>query len=308
MQRKNGFLDLDNYFLENYKLNIIKNLVENKIVEEIDEKYFWFTMDDDKYMFKECYMKEECYIELISMKMLQRIGYDCAFYDLAKFNGMEGVITKDFKKQGHTYISGSTLIDEYYTEEISDNIYDRIYALKKKMREHNNLEDIWNILEKRYSSYPNKREIIENIMNEMIKRFLFYILTKQWDNAAHNWIVDETDTTATLAPIFDNQKMLGLASVKKDKPVSLKVDEFNKNDNVTELKKLFKQSGDEVFEEFKRIYEILTPEALNEIITEIENETGYSIDSNITSEIISDYTSNYNDLGVIFEEELSSKR
>jgi len=308
MQRNKGFIDLDNYFLKKYGLSRIKDLVNENHVKEIDEKYFWFTIEQDKYMFKECYMKEECYIELISMKMLQKIGYDCAFYDLAKLNGMDGVITKDFKIEGHTYISGSTLIDEYYPEEISDNMYDRISGLKRKIRDHNNLEDIWNILEKRYDSYPNKRKIIENIMNDMVKRFLFYIITKQWDNAAYNWIIDETNDNAKLTPIFDNQKMLGLASIKKDKPVSLKVDEYNNDGNVTELKKLFIQSNAEVYNEFKRIYEILTPETLKEIIIEIENETDYIIDSNIKIEIIGEYTSNYNDLSVIFEEELSAKR
>jgi len=63
-----------------------------------------------------------------------------------------------------------------------------------------------------------------------------------------------------------------------------------------------------VYNEFKRIYEILTPETLKEIIIEIENETDYIIDSNIKIEIIGEYTSNYNDLSVIFEEELSAKR
>lgn len=296
----NGYIDLDSYLLEKYGSVAIKN---NSDINR-DSNIIIITINNAIYYFKSC-SKEEAFKEMLADKMLEYLGIEHACYDLACINGEYGVISPNFKDSNYNYISGDDLIYEYYNE---NNLDKKEFNFDK----FNNLIDVWNLLEIRYNCYPNKEVIVKNIMYNLNEKFMFDIITCQWDGASYNWMIAENSSYAKLAPVYDNQKMLDGLDYDKNKNLNIKVDEFNQArteyDNLVELKKYLNYSSEEFVQIFKNMFKSLTPANIKWMLITIESELIIKIPHKIKESILARYTYNYNQIEKILEEELSKKR
>lgn len=301
IERNNeGFIKLDDYLYEKYNDVSLKR---NKDIKEDGHSYI-ITIENTIYYFKSC-LTEESYKELLADKMLEYLGIDHACYDLACINGEYGVISQNFKDSNYNYISGDDLIYEYYNE---NNLDKKEFDFDK----YNNLTDIWNLLEIRYNCYPNKEKIVKSIMYNLNEKFMFDIITCQWDGASYNWMIAENSTYAKLAPVYDNQKMLDGLDYDKSKNLNIKVDEFNpartEYDNLVELRRYLNYSSEEFRQLFINMFKSLTPTNIKWMIITIESELRIKIPHKIKESILARYTYNYNQIEKVLEEELSKKR
>lgn len=304
--RKNGYLDFDSYLYDTYNEVSVKNILLEK---EKDSSIFWIEVNGNQYMFKPC-TKKEAVKELLAAEMLEYVGYEHASYDLACINGEYGVITRNLKKDYCNYISGDELIGTYY-EHIDPNVDKSKNDYEDRF---NNLSDIWDMLEIRYYSHPNKNNIVKNIMSGLVEQFMFDILICQWDGAAYNWVIEESDNYAKLFPIHDNEKMLDGLNQAYEFNSNLKVEEDSdshtrtKNNYYKEIRKFLSYSDDRFVNEFKNLLNSLSPNNIRYMIIGIENKIGEKIDYKIKNEIISMYEYLHAKLSEILEEELSIKR
>lgn len=302
--RKNGYLDFDSYLFETYNNVDVKNILLEK-----NDDALWIEINGKEYMFKNC-TKKEAIKEILAAEMLEYVGIEHASYDLACINGEYGVITRNLKKDYCNYISGDDLIATYYEFIDPDVIKDK----DDYDNRFNNLEDIWDMLEIKYYSHPNKKNMVKEIMHGLTEKFMFDILTCQWDGAPYNWIIEESADYAKLFPIHDNEKMLDGLNTGYDFISNLKVEEdYDKHKRTKykyfdEAKKFLQYSDSRFVDEFKNLLETLTPNNIRYLLIGIENKIGGKIDFKIKNEIISMYEYLYNKLIGILQEELSIKR
>lgn len=296
-----GYLDLDSYLVEKYGSVSIKN---NPDIEE-NEGLKIITINGNKYYFKPC-SKEESVKEILCSSMLDYVGIDHAVYNLCALNGEYGIISKNFKDINYDYITGDELIYEYYNNNANTS------QEKFDFDKHNNLIDIWNLLEIRYNYYPNKEAIVRNIMRGINEKFIFDIITCQWDGASYNWMIAENSTYAKFAPIYDNQKMLDGLDYDSLKNKNIKVENFDSSrenyDNLEELRKYLNYSSEEFRNIFLNMFKSLNPNNVKWIIISIENELGIKFEHKIKESIISRYNYNYQNIQRVLEEELIKKR
>lgn len=297
-----GYIKLDSYLYEKYNRISIKN---NPSIEIIDNLYI-IEINNQKYYFKTC-KKEDAIKEILADKMLEYIGFDHANYDLACINGEYGVISRNFKKDEYRYLSGDELIAQYYyaidKDADSDNLcYDK----------YNNMTDIWDMLEVKYEYHPNKENIVKNIMYGLNEKFIFDIITCQRDGASYNWMIEENDMYARLAPIYDNETMLDGLSYDENKNTNIKVEEFNDERteyrNLDELRKYLNYSSDYFVEQFKTAFNSLSPKNIKWLLITIEFNLNIKIDHKIKESILSRYNYNYQMINNVLNEELAKKR
>lgn len=307
IDRKNGYIDLDSYLLEKYGTVNIKQIAKTQDIIE-DGNFYWLTINNQKYMFKSC-TEEEGIKEILASEMLNYVGYDHAEYDLASINGEFGVITRNLKKDYYRYYSGEQLISDYH-EYIDDSIDTKNDYYESRF---NNLSDIWDMLELKYNSYPNKNSIIKKIMDKLVEKFMFDILICQWDGASYNWIIEESENNATLFPLHDHQKMLDGLNLERTINSNIKVEEFDVDqrksyDNIQELKKFLNYSSEYYLDEFKRLLISLTPNNIKFLLIGIENNLSYKISTKIKNIILYRYGYVHESLVKVLEEEQSIKR
>lgn len=221
--RKNGYLDLDNYFLERMGRSFKQQeLFQYKIIaEELDggSDKFWILSDKGEKiaLFKQqlSYTKES-YAELFSEEVCKILDIPTAHYDLATFKGKYGVISYNFIEDYDSYYAGYDIIADFYEEvllkdEKISNLYkidsnDDIDSVTDKL---NNLEDIWTILEDYYHDNPRKKEIVSNIVNHLIDKLIFDIIMINVDDHCDNWGVLDNK----LSPMFDNARVLNMHNI-----------------------------------------------------------------------------------------------
>lgn len=301
IERQNGYLDLDQYFLDTYNEMNLKILIRRGIVKENNYKLYEFKTEKANYYFK-LSTHEEAIKELLANKMLDFVGYEHVDYDMAKFNGMYGVITKDFKKENCEYYSGDNLIEENYR-------YIDPKAKKINYLKYNNLEAIWDLLEVKYGQNPNKKNIIKNVMQKISEKFLFDIIINQSDGDSHNWMIEENESFTTLAPIYDNQKMLKSEEINDEYNTNIKVNETDEEYNNKKQLELFLSYSSSYFRhEFERLMNYLTPGSVKYMFNDIEALIDFKIDNKIKNRILSLYACNYNELLNILANENTIKR
>lgn len=302
IQRKNGYLDFDSYLKQAYGRKSIQPILDKKRTSK--EGNCWINILNQTYMFKPC-DKEEVLKELLAAEMLEYIGIEHAQYDMAYMHGTYGVITKDLKKENCCYVTGTKLIEDYCSyidpKVDKDNInYSRF----------NNLEDIWTMLELKYFAYPNKRYMIKNVVEKICEKFIFDILCCQWDGADYNWIIEESQNSVTLFPLYDHSKMLDGLDLKIAKNENIMVEQMDRKtyDNVEELKKFFGYSNEHFQDLFLNMFEALDPDNIRRFMIAIEREIQYKFEDKLKLSILSRYSYNYQRIKKMLEEEFSIKR
>lgn len=263
--RTNGFLE-------------IEHLIDKE--QTFTEK--WGTRNK-VWLNKEILFKEntegtyESYCEIFNMYLLKQCGLNYSYYDLANYEGQNGVITKNVLFEDEFMIDGSHIIseDESYT--------------KRELIEHNNLEMLENII----MEWCNKKGFIYNkqILIDLHKLFIYDLLTLQPDRNPSNYaIAVNKKTKQTRLVYFDNSNMLFC-----DKKDILKLYEEGKlslNDEIKKLKTflLFKKEDtcfDNKVQIFKKYYELsdlITRKFIKRLLSEMTKSNIIKIFENIENE------------------------
>ena len=156
----------------------------------------------------------EAYSELFAEEIAKILGFRNAHYDLAMFNGVEGVISYNFLKETESSYSGFDVIADFYERTLEDdpellkcyNIDLTKDTIDDVIEKLNNLEDIWSILEDKYKNHYFKQQIVYNIMDKLVDKLTFDILTVHTDDHCDNWALVGNG----LSPSFDNSRILNL--------------------------------------------------------------------------------------------------
>lgn len=248
-KRQKGFINLNEYFNDKLGTNVschdVQSLYEHGLIEVeatgISDKFWIIDSVTTKKiaLFKEQNSIYMCYSELFSEEIAKLLNFETAHYDLATLNGHEGVISYNFLKDKENYLSGFDLICDYYEEKIFmneeiANMYNinlDTDTIDEAFDKLNNLDSIWSIVEERYKNNHNKRQIVFNIMDKIVDKLMFDILTVNIDDHSDNWAL----VNNRLAPLFDNERIINMhnknkneGEVKKglkDKELLLTVDE-----------------------------------------------------------------------------------
>jgi len=265
LKRINGFLYLDEYFIKllgrEYKSE--EDLLNNGLIEiensGISNKFWIMSSDKNNKiaLFKEQMLgSNEAYAELFAEEIAKVLNIPTAHYDLAIFNGYEGVISYNFLENKNNDYSGFDLIASFYdkkleTDEELCQLYNIDYyndSIDEVADKLNNLEDIWIILEDKFKDNPQKTEIVFNIVNGLVDKLIFDILTINNDDHADNWkIVDNK-----LSPLFDNSNIFGIRTLTtstydkiKQKKLLFTVDNSYSNKPLEQLEYFLKISSSE---------------------------------------------------------------
>lgn len=185
----------------------------------------------------------------------------------------------------------------YLSEDLnnSGNYLSAKYVLMYK----NNISDMFDVLNKNYDS-----ENILYLIDEIIKIFIFDILTINYDRHLNNWGFTFKNGKIDKVHILDNEfAFYKLDKVKlafKDTPSTL----FNRSidildRNIEELE-YFLNTSDTYYQElFKSMYRTLNPEVIKETFESVEQKYGINIDSkNI---LLNNYIENYDKIGELLK-------
>lgn len=228
-KRINGYLDLDSYFFKKLgrKYTKLEDLYINGLIDyepRSSGNTFWILSSNNHNklaLYKENNYQSGSYAELISEEIANVLKIPVAHYDLATFNGKEGVVSYNFDKENN-YLSGFDIIADFYEKNLEDDkerseLYgidyykDTIDDVSDKL---NNLENVWSILEERLKGQPRKQYIVSSIINGLVGKLIFDILTVNIDGHSENWGIIENK----LSPLFDNSRILNMhRDIFKDK-------------------------------------------------------------------------------------------
>lgn len=229
-KRQKGFINLNGYFDKILNTNDfyhdIQTLYEQGLIEVeatgVSDKFWIIDPVTTKKiaLFKEQNSIYMCYSELFSEEIAKILDFETAHYDLAIFNGYEGVISYNFLKDEENYLSGFDLLCDYYEEKILmneeiANMYNIDLdndTLEEAFDKLNNLDSIWSIVEERYKNEHNKRQIVFNIMDKVVDKLMFDILTVNIDDHSDNWAL----VGNRLAPLFDNERIINMHNKTKN--------------------------------------------------------------------------------------------
>ena len=275
VKRQKGFLDLNEYFNNVLGINVcrhdLQTLYEKGLIEVettgLSDK-FWIIdpITTRKIaLFKEQSNLYTCYSELFSEEIAKILDFETAHYDLAVFNGYQGVISYNFLKNEENYLSGFDVLNEYFEEKIfMDQKMASMYnidldndTIDEAFDKLNNLDSIWSIIEEKYKDDPHKRQIVFNIMDKVVDKLMFDILTVNVDDHSDNWALIDN----RLAPLFDNERIINMHNKEKneervkkglnDKELLMTVDGSGINKPLEVLKYFLKISSSEYKERFE---------------------------------------------------------
>ena len=307
MKRANGFLNIDGYFIKKYKRKY-----PEEFIKKINDTHYIIEIDGDKYYFKKT---KYPYTELLAYEAASFLEIPAIEYDLAYFQSMHGVISKDYKKDDANYISGQDILFQYLKNMwelekmgLMSNEYNRFSHNAPFSFNINNLEVIWQAIETRYKKLKIDIDI-KSIMDNLILYFIFNILTLQCDGMSQNWVLEEKEEGVSLAPIFDNE-MCFLLNEKLGLPNSNLSTNFNDigRGNYKILEEFLKISSEEYVNLFQEKFNMLTIETFNRLINNVESKIESQIPMKIKEEYIKLFNFNRQNIEEVLEYYLVQKK
>lgn len=294
-----------------------------KEIKKVFPKFYFFNeineckIDGKKFIFKVLpkdiyneYVIQYFYNDLIIKYVCDEVGIDCCDIDLITTNKKTGVIVPDYRKNDCKYINGQDILEEYlnYLEQnelIEQYLGEKVnYSLNQDLREYlinqmNNLETIWDALNYHYRNDNEyiRQDKINKIINELCKRFSFDYLVMQTDRHERNWEVEEKNDSVQLVPLFDNEMTFNYFGFVTE----MKVEKTDNIFGIKEIEKYLKYSFDHFRNQFMNIYKFLTPEKLEEIITNVEKERGFQFPIIYKKNLLQNYQLNYNEISEIIQ-------
>jgi len=302
MNRINGFLDLDGYFykIEDKHPENINYLYDEGLVIETDiYNHYWLTIEGEKYYFKET---RHHYQELIAYEIAKLLGYESAEYDLAYFNGIKGVISKNFKKEDCTYVNGAEILKNYYESDF-ETVKEmglredwKDYFKEPYYSEMKNLEIIWQALEHRYKL--DGRVDISVLMEQIVDLYIYSILISHSDRISLNWEIEEGRNSVKLAPLFDNEN-----SFFDEVEVYMSTSYDDNRSLLHESVRKFLSISDESFRErFIQKFDLLTEDLMREIFDKVESKIESQIPEKQKEYIFNNFCSHRNKIEEVVNE------
>lgn len=311
IKRINGFINLDDYFKNKYDLSKISIdvLDNNKLIKPAygsSQLLFWFDYFYNNVLFKSGNV-DSAYIELINEEFIKNIGLDSAHYDLAIFNDYIGNISYDFKIKDYVYKDLYYILSMYYNYIILNN--KQTYNLSsfcdidEASSKLNNLNDIRFALEYYYRKNKNREDIVQNLMDNIIKLFIYDLFMNQSDRHCSNIMICENindNKDVTLAPIYDFSDSL-YRRKKYNQSIVPSINNYNKNSNSNkDILISFLNIEHFRYQDILFYYlNTLTPDKLLKTINRIEIRCNTKIPNNITKKIYNNYANNYNEISNI---------
>lgn len=222
MERKNGWLQLDDYFIKRIgrEYKSLEELYENGIIESIpygiNEKFWILDERGNKVaMFKIQEIPEYAYSELYTEEISKMLGIKTAHYDLATYLGRYGVISYNFSKDSDEIYKGFDIIADFYENKLMDieqlsELYGIDYyedTIEDACEKLNNLEDIWAILEDKYKNHENKQEIVSNVIDSLVDKLILDVFTVNNDDHCEQWGIVNDEY---LMPNHDYERILNI--------------------------------------------------------------------------------------------------
>ena len=282
MKRINGYLQLS--FDSEYK-----QLVASDIITPLYRHRVCFYLNPLKLFFKE---ENNCYPELIGSEIAKWLNIDSVYYDMLEFISLDksfkGVISEDFRKNNYKLVTMDKIIDEYLLDSNNKALYNDM-----------NLELLSKAISNHYSNYKHKEKIVSKIMDDIKKSFLFDILIGNIDNGRYNYEIMENDTDGQLTPYFDYEHIFKFGTTR------LTVNDSNNYDVYDNLL-IFLNSEVNYVDYFKKMYDLLTPDKIEELFIKIENDKGIKIPDNYKNIVFLSYSRHYQNLGNVLDKVIGS--
>ena len=275
MKRNNGYLELS--FDSDFN-----SLVINDIITPIKRNKTCFYINSLGLFFKE---EINTYKELIGSKIAKLLDIKSVDYDMLSFitndKNYKGVISPDFRIKDYQLVNMSEILTDYLEEQQTEILFNEM-----------NLELINKAIEFRYSNYKNSNKIVENIMHNLKICFLFDMLIGNIDNGKYNYEIMESSNNAYVTPYFDYEEIFKFSSTR------FTVSDSNNYDIYDNLY-IFLNNENNYITIFNKMYNLLTPEILENIIKEVENDINYKIDTNTKNIIFLSYYRHYTKIGEV---------
>lgn len=283
MKRINGFLNIDSYFIKNYKKKYV-----NEFVKKVSDIHYIITINGRNYYFKKL---KNPYTELLAYEVAAFLGLKAVSYDLTIFQNMYGVISEDFKDKNCKYVSGQDILFEYsrsprcmtYLEnmgleqtEVNDYPNNAPYSYNI-----NNLEIIWQAIEYKYKQLGINIDM-EKIMNDLILIFIFNILVMQNDGMSQNWVLEESLYGVNVGLLYDNAEAFKFVEDKHFPQCNFSTNFNDVGLGTYAILEEFLKVSDKVYVDlFKEKFNMLTEDVFLKLIQRVE----YKIECSIPSEI-----------------------
>lgn len=248
-------------------------------------------INGETYYIKRPETEEKLLGELVAVKLLDKINLPHVQYYLGKYFDDVVLISKSFKKSSCNYIQGLTILDDY-NETVPE---------PKDISDLNNLEDIWQALEYRYSKRKTPEQtlaIVSNLMEELTTLFSFDIVIGNTDRHQSNWVVEEGPDGINLATIYDNEYLL---DAYLD---SSHITTFSMTSSYEELcqavspeqtiENYIKISSEEFINKLQQIKENLSVTTFTSALNEVEHDFNENIPPKIKDKLISSYSKHQN--------------
>lgn len=152
---------------------------------------------------------EYIYREILIGYLARMAGINSVKPKLAKHNDRYGIIEENINENEYYQVSGYSIMEDYYDYLVINGNIDR-YEMSKENYiniEMNNLITIKKALIYRYYDDVNCFDYLDDIYEEIVKRFAFDYLTMQNDRTLGNWIILEyPGKSPKLSKMFDNEE------------------------------------------------------------------------------------------------------
>lgn len=301
-------IDLTNYLKKRYKFQKINDV-------EVDGKKYIFKLlpKDNLYNYKFV----NFYNDLIFSELCKKLGISCCSVYLARYKNIYGTLIESYKTNVNAnYINGSVILKDYLNYLIKNHLVEDCLDEKVNypvnddykdclVHKMNNLETIWDALNYHYKNLNElkRNEIIGKIMDELTTRYSLDYLLMQPDRHEKNWEIIELHNDAYLTPLFDNELSFYYYNYIPD----LKIDINDKINYNSQLEKFLSFSSQNFKDKFVNLYNILTPEYLENTIKELEIKENFTFPVLYKKDILNNYSKQYNDITNILNE-LKNKR
>lgn len=308
MERKNGFIDLDRYYKKNYSELVQKGIIKPICRNDDDpespkKKHNWITIDGQDY-----FIKESSYwqTELVAEEFSKLLGFQNIHYDIAKLDGVEYVISENYKKNGYKYYTGYEIMKPFYKDVLKNdaNYFTEMGLTRKDSRSFddiyylNNLQMIWQGLEFGFRDRPDRETIVRNIITELKRRFfLKTIIVFDADYHVYNWEIED-GKDISLVPNFDNES--AFISDIYGLPFGVDINDVG-NGVRGHLVNFLKVSSKEDFDELKVLVEKAIPELLLQAVRKVEERIGVTLNRKYVNDITLAYINNYEKINIILE-------
>lgn len=247
------------------------------IISEQEMDHFIIKYKGQIYYLK--YLKnthcDDLYNGLIAYELSKDYNIDVVYTDIFMYDNFYGILSKGIENEYDTYLP----INKYI--EINNN----------------NLEDIWNSLN---NIFNDKRQVAK-LMCEIVNMFIFDVLLGNIDRHIDNYGFILKNNWYSLAPLFDNEKILSNDSINECF-YSIGVDSMDYNNyDINILHKFLVYSDKMYLDMIKSKLWIIEQQNILKALNRIEERIGCSIQINIKESILKRFEINYDTINRVIK-------